>query len=530
MTQTERATTSLLRSATPGGFVTNVAEVDATADPEGTVHRTDAEGKLVPSSLRETDIVAVLDKTLRVANGALEIGSNHKIAIGPKLLYVETPGNNSAVAVLWRFDDAGSTRPTFFDLGASEIFSSVMTAGPIPIGDQNVVVNSSVLGTGDFLVNRVAVEPAGAGVLEVRIYKGTDESGDLIEDFKLTSTGITLQFFDLSSPFVLDAGEDFYMEFGGVGVNGATRVANPFLGQTIPSFQLVYHQISTNNFITSLGGEFAALPEKTDLDDDDDFLLESVSEGGDKNKVKLSSVLSRVATLQVPTFTVFQVSLPERVFVASDLTARIVNMTFRISHPSLVKQMRVIGYAGTVPAADDILVASGVPQSVNKLSFDFPSGVSFATAGDLYTIRVELYADGAVVGTDTPVATHDYTIQAVNNTANEVVHMGYVPVGTAASAITFTSDLLTTPDITDRDAFTSPSFTLTESNFIVYFAVPADFQRPVSIEALSANNQGFNTFLDFVLTTRVINSNTFTFYVLPIALGSEVTGWRLRIF
>ena len=125
--------------------------------------------------------------------------------------------------------------------------------------------------------------------------------------------------------------------------------------------------------------------------------------------------------LQQPIITQFDVTGDQRVAAGTNISGRTYRYALEISQPGHVADARIVGFptANGDPIspqspADRVALAT-IPDDQFAHSsgeITIPSNTTLANAGDLYTLRLEVYVTGQTVGTDRPFAYHDFHVVA----------------------------------------------------------------------------------------------------------------------
>lgn len=144
-----------------------------------------------------------------------------------------------------------------------------------------------------------------------------------------------------------------------------------------------------------------------------------------------------------------------------------------------VSAARIIGFAGapvkTRPSAFATLATLTSPYATGSGEVAIPAGTTLASAGDQYTIRLEVFGEGQAT-TDQPVGYHDYTITA--RTAAAEVHFGFVgfPGGTVAD-VDFSSTDISTAGAA-AGTWTISGLPNDNTTHALYWAVPTSRTQP----------------------------------------------------
>lgn len=154
------------------------------------------------------------------------------------------------------------------------------------------------------------------------------------------------------------------------------------------------------------------------------------------------------------------------------------NYSLAISQSGHASAARIVGFAGTSLTPSSVAVLATVSDLHSETgTVTIPAGTRLASAGDTYTIRLEVYTQGETPATDNPRIYHDARIVAHAQTAT--VHFGTVLSTEGAADADFATD-----DILTRGA-TAGSYTVSgipsDTNlYRVYWAVPQSLAQPTS--------------------------------------------------
>ena len=200
------------------------------------------------------------------------------------------------------------------------------------------------------------------------------------------------------------------------------------------------------------------------------------------NRVVIEQVVAHTAAVPVvrPTISSFVVT-GERSPEAGDLSGDTYDCTWAVAQAGHVDSARIVGYLGTsdarpntvsVLANDAAIQAEGYASG--EIRVQLPAS-TVLTANQHYTIEIQFYAAGEIVGT--PTIYHDYVITA-RAAATAVVHFGLVPetgTGSRNADINFDNDISTATSA----AGTYNTGTIAEgTEYNLYWAVPATFDQP----------------------------------------------------
>ena len=228
------------------------------------------------------------------------------------------------------------------------------------------------------------------------------------------------------------------------------------------------------------------------------------------------------STPVLPTILEFDVTGDNSVPTGS-ITGKTYNYELEISQPAHVSEARIVGFAGT--AANPLNVE--VLQTNTQINTDgdythkagavtIPAGVSLANAGDIYTIRLEVYPTGTSTSA-APTIYHDYRITA--RAAAQQSHFGHMPY--------YRSDGSTETDDTDLTAFTNDistnaniagtwtisGLTRGDGERRLYWAVPVANTQPVNWLNSGDNVNDIIEFPDATNDRRTIGGVQYLIYV-----------------
>ena len=236
----------------------------------------------------------------------------------------------------------------------------------------------------------------------------------------------------------------------------------------------------------AIAGNAATLPAGLYTNTDNEIFFHSsgvtpaVTSTG--NRVVIEQVVAHTAAVTAvrPTISSFVVT-GERSPEAGDLSGDSYDCTWAIAQAGHVDSARIIGYIGTsdarpttvsVLANNAAIVAASYASG--EVRVQLPASTTL-TANQHYTIELQVYAAGEVVGT--PTIYHDYVITA-RAAATAVVHFGLVPetgTGSRNADINFDNDISTATSA----AGTYNTGTIAEgTEYNLYWAVPATFDQP----------------------------------------------------
>ena len=186
--------------------------------------------------------------------------------------------------------------------------------------------------------------------------------------------------------------------------------------------------------------------------------------------------------------------------------------TAQISQSSEVGTARIVGFAGSAANPSNVAVLATLTNYHSASgAVTIPAGTMLASAGDVYTLRLEVYPTGKPTS-DAPTIYHDFRITATAATA--MVHFGVVrgtDLASALAAVAFTGDDAT--DIATRGAaagsYTVSGIAADGHNYRVYFGVPTSLTQPTMWET-----SGFNITAQFSSAqARTISGVDYSFYI-----------------
>lgn len=182
-----------------------------------------------------------------------------------------------------------------------------------------------------------------------------------------------------------------------------------------------------------------------------------------------------------------------------------------ISQGKYVSSARIVGYPGA-PSVNPTSVS--VLQAISDVhdetgSFTLPDPTNIAADGQ-YTIELQVFKTGQTVGTDTPIAEHDWVIRA-RAAATALVHFGAV-VGAdnaaARAAIVFANDDLATSATAAGD-YNVTGLPDDGQFYRLYLAVPTSLTQPTSFIASGQ----YDITSSFDSADRTIGGVSYTIYV-----------------
>ena len=236
----------------------------------------------------------------------------------------------------------------------------------------------------------------------------------------------------------------------------------------------------------AIAGNAATLPAGLYTNTDNEIFFHSsgvtpaVTSTG--NRIVIEQVVAHTAPVTAvrPSISSFVVT-GERSPEAGDLSGDTYDCTWAIAQAGHVDSARIIGYIGTsdarpttvsVLANNAAIVAASYASG--EVRVQLPASTTL-TANQHYTIELQVYAAGEMVGT--PTIYHDYVITA-RAAATAVVHFGLVPetgTGSRNADINFDNDISTATSA----AGTYNTGTIAEgTEYNLYWAVPATFDQP----------------------------------------------------
>ena len=156
-----------------------------------------------------------------------------------------------------------------------------------------------------------------------------------------------------------------------------------------------------------------------------------------------------------------------------------------ISQSGHASAARIVGFAGTETNPSSVAVLRNVATLHSEQgTVSIPAGVMLAAAGDIYTIRLEVYGRGVAV-TEEPTAYHDARITA-REAATASVHFGHIPATSGATDITDFTDDISTGGSAFAD-WTVAGIVAGDGDRRLYWLVPRSLPQPGRYEA-----DGFN--------------------------------------
>lgn len=191
------------------------------------------------------------------------------------------------------------------------------------------------------------------------------------------------------------------------------------------------------------------------------------------------------------------------------IAAKVYTYRGAVSQPAHASAVRIVGFEGMEANPSSVASLATIAEADwpdFSGSVTIPAGVSLDSAGDVYTIRLEVYGEGQDL-TDSPVAYHDYRITAHATTS--LAHFGrvlYVEGETEAqraAAIVFASDDIESIGASgvDGKTWTVSGIPDDGNHYLPYWLVPASATQPVN------------------WTTGGININNFFAATVDVTLG-----------
>ena len=260
--------------------------------------------------------------------------------------------------------------------------------------------------------------------------------------------------------------------------------------------------------------------------DTDRFVVAWSQGSGQPNRAVTFETLKN--ELRWPSITQFAVTGPSRVAAGTNISGDIYRYSTQIAQAGHASAVRLIGYTGNNvanPAATETVLATLASSVYAHASgqIAIPANTTLANAGDAYNLRLEAYEQGQTVGTDIPVAYHDFRIIAQADSA--LTHFGFVLSTEAAADINFTQD--------DISTMHGVAGTWTVSGLPMaglqrlYWAVPTSEAQPSNWE------QGGTTIAPTIeaAVTRTINSVEYQIYLFAAAnaVGNVYNGTTITV-
>ena len=125
--------------------------------------------------------------------------------------------------------------------------------------------------------------------------------------------------------------------------------------------------------------------------------------------------------LQQPIITQFDITGTRRVAAGTNIGGNTYRYAAEVSQPGHVSAARIVGFSTSAgnpispisPSSRTVLATLAAGSYAHASGeVTIPNGIRLANAGDLYTLRLEVYVTGQTVGTDRPFAYHDFHIEA----------------------------------------------------------------------------------------------------------------------
>ena len=260
--------------------------------------------------------------------------------------------------------------------------------------------------------------------------------------------------------------------------------------------------------------------------DTDRFVVAWSQGSGQPNRAVTFETLKN--ELRWPSITQFAVTGPSRVAAGTNISGDIYRYSTQIAQAGHASAVRLIGYTGNNvanPAATETVLATLASSVYAHASgqIAIPANTTLTNAGDAYNLRLEAYEQGQTVGTDIPVAYHDFRIIAQADSA--LTHFGFVLSTEAAADINFTQD--------DISTMHGVAGTWTVSGLPMsglqrlYWAVPTSEAQPSNWE------QGGTTIAPTIeaAVTRTINSVEYQIYLFAAAnaVGNVYNGTTITV-
>ena len=247
----------------------------------------------------------------------------------------------------------------------------------------------------------------------------------------------------------------------------------------------------------------------------------------DAIRVAVNALCDRIAILESrvtgsPVLTNFHITAPARVDAGTTLTGNSYNATYDISAATLVTAARLVGFQSLpTPGAETVIVSDALrAEGSNTQAFTFPSGADFATEGNAYTLRMELYTAGQTPGTDTPAQSALQVIVAQAAPRADMLYWGVSTDNTPANVNVAALDSQTRLD----GDVVLPTWS---DNQYVIFAYPATAPAVTALTSGGINQLGAFTLTENAITVESISYNTLISGNLII--GSVASGTTFTI-
>jgi len=189
-----------------------------------------------------------------------------------------------------------------------------------------------------------------------------------------------------------------------------------------------------------------------------------------------------------------------------------------ISQSGHAGSARIVGFAGTSANPSAVTVLAEVTDLHSESgTITIPAGITLASAGDVYTVRLEVYTPSQTPATDQPRIYHDARIVA--HAVAATVHFGYILSDEDATDVDFSTD-----DITSRGAVAG-DWTVTglpqgDDEYRIYWAVPTSLTQPGNWVTSGFN---VNSSIDPAVE-RTIDGTAYNFYLSVADSPFDSTG------
>jgi len=189
-----------------------------------------------------------------------------------------------------------------------------------------------------------------------------------------------------------------------------------------------------------------------------------------------------------------------------------------ISQSGHAGSARIVGFAGTSANPSAVTVLAEVTDLHSESgTITIPAGITLASAGDVYTVRLEVYTTSQTPATDQPRIYHDARIVA--HAVAATVHFGYILSDEDATDVDFSTD-----DITSRGAVAG-DWTVTglpqgDDEYRIYWAVPTSLTQPGNWVTSGFN---VNSSIDPAVE-RTIDGTAYNFYLSVADSPFDSTG------
>ena len=201
--------------------------------------------------------------------------------------------------------------------------------------------------------------------------------------------------------------------------------------------------------------------------------------------------------------------------VAADIGGTTYGYEYAIAQSAHAGAARIIGFKGsTKPTGSANVLATLTDLAHGSGTVDIPTAGATLAADEVYTLRLQVFAEGVAPGVDTnPDSYQDIVIRA-HAAASASVHWGYVEydsddadVAATAARIDFANDISTATALPSTVTITVPADT---NEYQLYLAVKSDEAQPAGFTSAGVNASG--SF--YAAQTRTVSSVEYKIYIL----------------